>query len=252
MLGSLKGQTVVITGAGPGGLGSALPAAFAGCGANLVLNHLQEGAAFDDFAAGLDEAGVAVSYVHGDVSREQTAQRVIDVALAEHGGVDVLVNNAAITTPAPIEALTLDAWQRTLDVNLTGVYLMTRVVVPVMRRARAGRIISIASQVGQKGGVDHAHYAAAKAGVIAFSKSVAREVAEDGITVNCVAPGPLEGGLMTEVPQSWKDAKLRELVIPRFGTPDEVVPSVLFLASSPAGNLYTGQTLGPNSGDVML
>jgi 3-oxoacyl-[acyl-carrier protein] reductase len=100
--------------------------------------------------------------------------------------------------------------------------------------------------------VDHSHYAAAKAGVIAFTKSVAREVASDGITVNCVAPGPLEAGLMREVPVGWKEAKRAELVIPRFGTPEQVVPSVLLLASRPDGDLYTGQTLGPNCGDVML
>jgi len=251
---SLIGKTVIVTGAGSGhGIGRELPIAFARAGANLVLNHfLDDETAMREFRVELEGFGVAVEMLHGDISQESTAERLVATATSKHGSVDVLVNNAGISTPAPVTELTLAAWQRMLDVNLTGVFLPTRAVLPTMIAQQAGRIISIASQVGQKGSEEHAHYAAAKAGVIGFTKSVAREVGRHGITVNCVAPGPVQTRLMGEVSDEWREHKLSELVLPRFGTPDEISPSVLMLASSPAGNLYTGQTLGPNSGDVML
>jgi len=251
---SLRGKTVIVTGAGSGqGIGRELPVAFARAGANLVLNHfLDDETAMGEFQDELEGLGAAVEMLHGDISQEATAERLVATATSKHGTVDVLVNNAGISTPAPVTELSLEAWQRMLDVNLTGVFLPTRAVLPTMIAQKAGRIISIASQVGQKGSEEHAHYAAAKAGVIGFTKSVAREVGRHGITVNCVAPGPVQTRLMGEVSDEWREHKLSELVLPRFGTPDEISPSVLMLASTPEGNLYTGQTLGPNSGDVML
>jgi 3-oxoacyl-[acyl-carrier protein] reductase len=251
---SLRGKTVIVTGAGSGhGIGRELPLAFARAGANLVLNHfLDDDAAMQEFRHKLEGFGVEVENVQGDISKEATAQNLVATAIAKHETIDVLVNNAGISTPAPITELSLDAWQRMLDVNLTGVFLPTRAVLPTMIAQKSGRIISIASQVGQKGSEEHAHYSAAKAGVIGFTKSVAREVGRHGITVNCVAPGPVQTRLMGEVSEQWRQNKLSELVLPRFGTPEEISPSVLLLASSPAGDLYTGQTLGPNSGDVML
>lgn len=251
---SLRGQTVVITGAGVGiGMGRELPLEFAQAGANLVLNYfLDDEVKMLDFVQELEQFGVQVALVSGDVSLEDTSQRIVSTALDKFGTIDVLVNNAGISTPTRLVDMAQNTWQRMLDVNLTGVFLPTRAVIPTMQKQRFGRVISIASQVGQIGSIEHAHYSAAKAGVIGFTKSVAREVGEDGVTVNCVAPGPVQTRLMGEVSEDWRDAKLADLVIPRFGTPEEIVPSVLLLASSPAGNLYTGQTLGPNSGDVML
>src|SRR5699024_1985605 len=105
---------------------------------------------------------------------------------------------------------------------------------------------------GQKGSIEHSHYAASKAGIIAFTKSIAIELGKYGITANCIAPGPVNTQLMESIDQNWKDKKRKELILPKFGEVDEISPSAVFLASSPDGNLYTGQTLGPNSGDVML
>ena len=253
MFESLHGMTVVMTGAGSGpGLGRELPLAFSRAGANLILNHfLDNEDSMQTFAEELRSEGAAVDLVHGDISEEGTSAELARRALESHGRVDVLVNNAGISTPAPLEDISLAAWRQMLDVNLTGVFLPTKAVIPQMKSQGFGRIISIASQVGQKGSVEHAHYAAAKAGVIGFTKSVAREVGENGITVNCVAPGPVQTRLMGEVSAEWREQKLAELVIPHFGTPEQIAPSVLMLASSPGGDLYTGQTLGPNAGDVM-
>ena len=121
-----------------------------------------------------------------------------------------------------------------------------------MIQQKSGRIINIASQVGQKGSVEHCHYAAAKAGVIGFTKSLAREVGKYNITANCIAPGPIETQLMGVVSDEWRKNKEAELVLPRFGELEEILPTAVFLAAEPDGNLYTGQTLGPNLGDVMF
>lgn len=250
----VQGKSVVITGAGTGrGLGRELALGFARAGANLTLNMFEEAAnAVDELLSELRGYGVDVEISLGDISEERTADSLIENAESRLGVVDVIVNNASISTPTLAHEMALTTWQRTIDVNLTGVFLATRAALRRMRPQKSGRIINIASQVGQKGAVEHAHYAAAKAGVIALTKSVALESGPYGITANCVAPGPLDTRLMEKVSEEWKARKLAELTIPRLGKPEEVVPSVLFLASDPAGNLYTGQTLGPNCGDVML
>ncbi len=147
--------------------------------------------------------------------------------------------------------MTLATWQRTIDVDLTSVFLLTRAVLPGMLERRDGRIITVASQLGQKGGVGLAHYAAAKAGVIAFTKSLALEVSGSNVLANVIAPGPISTPLVDAISEDWKDAKRRELPLGRFGTVDEVAPTAVLLAADPDGNLFVGQTLGPNSGDVM-
>jgi 3-oxoacyl-[acyl-carrier protein] reductase len=145
----------------------------------------------------------------------------------------------------------LRTWSETITVDLTSVFLCSREVLGLMRQQRWGRIINISSQLGIKGGRNRAHYSAAKAGVIGFTKALALETAEDNVLVNCVAPGPIETSLIDAVSAEWKSAKQAELPLGRFGTPEEVAPAVLLLASDPGGNLFVGQTLGPNSGDVM-
>lgn len=251
---SLENKSVVITGAGTErGLGRELALGFGKAGANLTLNFFTDSASsVISFLEELRSLGVQAQSVEGDISTEYIANEVVKRAKETYDRVDVIVNNAAISTPTLAHEMSLDVWQRMLDVNLTGVFLPTRAALNVMRQQQDGRIINIASQIGQRGGVEHAHYAAAKAGVIAFTKSIAMEVGRQGITANCIAPGPLETRLMDQVSDEWKTNKADDLVIPRFGLTEEVVPSALLLASSPGGNLYTGQTLGPNCGDVML
>lgn len=164
----------------------------------------------------------------------------------------MLINVAGISNPKLLIDITTEDWNRMLAVDLTSVYFTCKYAVPVMMKQRSGRIINIASQIGQKGSVEHCHYAAAKAGVIGFTKSLAWEMGAYGITANCIAPGPIETQLMGVVSDDWRQGKQAQLALPRFGTLEEVLPSAIFLASDPDGNLYTGQTLGPNLGDVML
>ncbi|WP_329246835.1 SDR family oxidoreductase [Actinoallomurus sp. NBC_01490] len=249
----VSGKAVAITGSGPGrGIGRALAAGFAAAGADLVINHLEEDThGLDTFLAELRGHGGNVVTVPGDIAREEVAERLVATTVRSYGRIDVLVNNAAISTQSRVHEMPTEMWDRMLAVNLTAVFLTTRAAVRRMIAQRYGRVINIASQLALKGGVDHAHYAAAKAGVIGFTKSVAREGGAYGITANCIAPGPIDTQMMRNVPSEWTENKRAELVIPRFGDPEQVVPTALLLASEPGGDLYTGQTLGPNCGDVM-
>lgn len=250
----LKNKVAVITGASAGfGMSRGFPEGFAKEGANLVLNYFaQPEEKMVEFKTELEELGVKVVLVEGDISQEETAVRLIQTAIDQFGRIDILVNNAGISKPKLLVDMSYEEWKKLMAVNLNGVFLTCRYAIPYMIEQKYGRIINIASQVGQKGSVEHCHYAAAKAGMIGFTKSLAREVGQYGITCNCVAPGPIVTQLMGEVSQEWIDGKAKELVLPRFGTVEEVVPSAIFLASEPDGNLYIGQTLGPNLGDVML
>ena len=250
----LKGKVTVITGAGCGyGMSRRFPTAFAREGADLVLNHFQQDPQkMQEFKEELEGYGAKVVLVEGDISQEDTAHKLIQSAMDSFGRVDVLINVAGISNPKLLIDITTEDWNRMLAVDLTSVYFTCKYAVPVMMKQRSGRIINIASQIGQKGSVEHCHYAAAKAGVIGFTKSLAWEMGAYGITANCIAPGPIETQLMGVVSDDWRQGKQAQLALPRFGTLEEVLPSAIFLASDPDGNLYTGQTLGPNLGDVML
>jgi 3-oxoacyl-[acyl-carrier protein] reductase len=161
------------------------------------------------------------------------------------------VNSAGILTESPLVEMSLAQWQQTIDVDLTGIFLACRYVVPGMVDRGWGRVINVASQLGIKGGVGLTHYSAAKAGVIGLTKALALEVAPAGVLVNAIAPGPIDTPLVDGISEEWKSAKRRELPLGRFGLAHEVAPTAVLLASDPGGNLYVGQTLGPNSGDVM-
>ncbi|WP_027091929.1 SDR family NAD(P)-dependent oxidoreductase [Cohnella thermotolerans] len=248
----LKNKTAIVTGAGEG-IGKAIAEAFAREGADLALNYFnQPKAQIDEFVRELEQTGSRVFAVEGDVTDAAFVESFVRQTVSRFGSLDILVNNAGILTQSFIQDMTVEVWDRMIEVDLKSVFLMTRQAVPHMIRQRSGRIINIASQIAQKGGLQLSHYAAAKAGVIGFTKSIALELGQYGITANCIAPGPIETRLVAGIDPDWKERKKKELAIPRFGYPEEVAPTAVLLASEPDGNLYTGQTLGPNSGDVML
>lgn len=250
----LEKKVAVIAGAGCGnGMGKSFPEAFAKEGADLVLNYYgQPPEKMGAYIESLRSYGVRVFGLEGDISQEDTARDLIGLAVREFGRVDILLNTQGMTGEALTEDLTLKQWERMHAVHLTSMFLTCRYAVPVMKKQRYGRIINIASQTGQKGAVRLSHYASAKAGIIGFTKCLARETGPYNITVNCIAPGPIQTQMLDAASDGWKQDKLTELVIPRFGLIEEVTPTAIFLASEPDGNLYTGQTLGPNCGDVML
>lgn len=228
MTGGLEHRNVLVVG-GASGIGAAIALAFRDAGSTVLT-------------ADLRGADLTV-----DITSEASVRAMADAA----GPVDVLVNSAGILTESPMVDMSLAQWQQTIDVDLTGIFLVCRYVVPGMVERRWGRVVNIASQLGIKGGVGMTHYSAAKAGVLGFTKALAQEVAPHGVLVNAIAPGPIDTPLVAGISADWKTAKRAELPLGRYGTPEEVAPTAVLLASDPGGNLYVGQTLGPNSGDVM-
>lgn len=229
-----EGRAVVVTG-GASGIGKAIAEAFTANG---------------DRVAVLDRSGAAGS-IAVDVSDEASVKAAFAAARSRLGSIDILVNSAGLLTESPLEDMTLAMWNETIAVDLTGVFLCCREVVGEMRQQKWGRIINIASQLAIKGGTGLSHYSAAKAGVVGLTKALALETAADNVLVNNIAPGPIETPLVDGISEEWKAAKRAGLPLLRFGLAAEVAPTALLLASDPGGNLYVGQTLGPNSGDVM-
>ncbi|NKR93200.1 SDR family oxidoreductase [Rhodococcus hoagii] len=244
-MGVLEGRRALVTG-GASGIGRAIAESYVDAGARVVIADRDLTAAEDTARAMAADGAVAV-----DVADEASVENAYAAAVGAIGAVDVLVNSAGILEESLLSEMSLDMWRRTLDVDLTGIFLMCRAAVPAMIAARSGRIVNIASQLGIKGGVGLTHYAAAKAGAIALTKSLALEVSQYNVLVNAIAPGPIETPLVDGITDEWKLAKRRELPLGRFELPSEVAPTAVLLASDPGGNLYVGQTLGPNSGDVM-
>ena len=234
----LDGRTALITG-GTRGIGAAIADLFTEAGANVVVAGRR-----------------SVEGRHRSVAFDVTDDNAVATGVAEArkllgGRIDILVNSAGVLSEASVVEMTPEMWNQTLAVDLTAVFYACRHVVAGMIEQRWGRIINIASQLGIKGAPSMSHYVAAKAGVIGFTKSLALEVAEHNVLVNVIAPGPVETDMVAGVTDEWKQAKMRELPLGRFGVVEEVAPSALLLASDPGGNLFVGQTLGPNSGDVM-
>jgi 3-oxoacyl-[acyl-carrier protein] reductase len=249
--GQLAGRTALVTGAASG-IGAAIAVAFAAAGARVCLADRDAGDAIEEVRRRCTDLGPEAVVVQADVSVEVEVQRMFAEAREALGGLDTVVNNAGILTETRVADMTTAVFDEMIAVNLRSVFLCCRAAVPPMVDAGFGRIINIASQVGQRGGAGMAHYAAAKAGVIGFTRSLAHELGATGVTANCIAPGPVNTALGGTLSPEWTASLRARLPLGRSGEPEEVAPTAVLLASVPGGNLYTGQTLGPNSGDVML
>jgi 3-oxoacyl-[acyl-carrier protein] reductase len=249
-MGKLEGKVAVITGAASG-IGQGIAAAFAREGADVAVADLAAPGQAAVTMDAISRAGRRGLFVRCDVSDEQAVRDMAGQVQDGLGPVDILVNNAGIFTQSLLEDMPVADWDKVLNVNLRAVFLCTRVFIRPMLERGWGRIINIASQLGQIGGVEAVHYSASKAGVIGLTKALAREVSHRGVLVNAIAPGPIQTPLLDGETEEWRSAKLAELPMRRFGTVAEVTPTAVLLASAD-GDYYAGQTLGPNGGDVML
>jgi 3-oxoacyl-[acyl-carrier protein] reductase len=246
----LNGKVAVVTG-GFQGLGRGIAEAFAAEGADIAIVDLFSESQAAPVVAALRRFGGRPLYVRADIADEQQVRAMVETALAAFDRIDVLVNNAGAHGQHTFADLPVSEWDRVMDVNLRGTFLCTRYVLPHMLRQGSGRIINMASQLGQLGGIEMVHYSASKGAVIAFTKALAREVTSRGVLVNVMAPGPIMTSVMDLETEDWKARKLAQLPIGRFGEVHEVSPTAVFLAGDDA-TYYVGQTLGPNGGDVML
>jgi 3-oxoacyl-[acyl-carrier protein] reductase len=246
---SERSRAVLVTGAGSG-IGRAIAEKLAKDGERVVVNDLK-GETADEVVARIKESGGEAAAAPGDVSDPESVQRIVEAAREAYGPPEILVNNAGFLQQKRFVDLTVDDFDRMIAVHLRGTFLCTSAVVPDMLSRGSGIIVNVASQLGQIGGIELCHYSAAKAGIIGLTKSLAREVSNQGVRVNAVAPGPINTELVLGLSEEWRDAKSAELPLGRFGEPHEVAETVAFLVSDGAA-LYVGQTLGPNSGDVML
>ena len=241
----LQNKNVLITGSARG-IGLAIAHKIASVGANVILNGLS-GISDDILAEFAGYSGKVVAVI-GDVSKSADAQRIVEEAVAALGSVDVLVNNAGITRDKLMLKMTEEDFEQVLKVNLTGTFNMTQSVLKPMTKARQGAIINLSSVVGLAGNIGQANYAASKAGLIGFSKSVAREVAARNIRVNCIAPGFIASDMTDVLPEKIKEASLVLIPMKRFGTPEEVADVALFLAGQ---EYLTGQVITIDGGFTM-
>jgi 3-oxoacyl-[acyl-carrier protein] reductase len=248
---SLQDRIALITGAARG-VGRAIALALADAGADVAVNDLQAGTELDAVVREVVQRGRQAQPVVANVAVPEDVERMVATVLAHFGRIDILVNNAGIMTEIPFLELTIEQWDQVVDVDLRGVFLCTHAVLPHMVERRRGVVINISSQLGQKGAPALAHYCAAKGGVLALTRALAREFGPYGIRVNAVAPGPLDTEMTRPyATPAWLANKMAQSVLARLGKPEEIAPTVVFLASDAAA-LYTGQTLYPNGGGVML
>lgn len=241
----ITSKNVFITGSSRG-IGLAIAHQFAKLGANVVLNG--RSAISQDLINSFDDYGVKVIAVSGDVSNYADAKRMVDEAVAQLGSIDVLVNNAGITRDKLMLKMTEEDFETVLKINLTGTFNMTQSVLKPMTKARQGAIINISSVVGLTGNIGQANYAASKAGLIGFTKSVAREVAARGVRVNAIAPGFIESDMTDVIPEKMKEAMLAQIPMKRVGKADEVAQLASFLAQQ---EYLTGQVVAIDGGMTM-
>lgn len=245
----LTGKTAVVTG-GSRGIGRAICLKLAGQGANIVLNYAGNAAAAEETRAACEALGVRALAVQGDVADPAACNALIDTAIEAFGQVDILVCNAGITRDNLLMRMSDEEFQKVIDTNLKGTFHCMRAVIRPMMKKRRGRIISISSVVGLMGNAGQINYAASKAGVIGMTRSLAREVASRGITVNAVAPGFIRTDMTDVLSDAVKEGILRSIPLGKLGEAEDVANTVLFLASDEAAYI-TGQVLSVDGGMAM-
>ena len=244
-----SGRVAIVTGGGRG-IGRAIAARLAGEGAQLAISYRRDDAAAEESAQKVRKAGVRCELFKGDISSPGDVEALFEGVNDAFGRVDILVNNAGTTRDNLLVRMKEEEFDEVLRTNLKGTYLCTRAALRPMVRARWGRVVNVSSVVGLVGNAGQANYAASKAGIIGFTKSVAREVAQRGITINAVAPGYVETELTGSLPENVKERIREQVPVGRFGEVEEVAEVVAFLVGEGAGYI-TGQTIAVDGGMTM-
>ncbi|PCM44984.1 3-oxoacyl-[acyl-carrier-protein] reductase [Marinobacter sp. ANT_B65] len=244
----LKGKVAIVTGASRG-IGRHIALQLAQRGADVAINYCSRQSDADKVVQELEAAGVRALAFQADLSGMPAARDLIRKVHEQWGRIDILVNNAGITRDKSMRKLTDDDWNAVLDTNLGSVYATCSEVLNVMMEQKYGRIINITSFVGQAGNFGQANYAASKGGIIAFTKTLALEMAKHNITVNAIAPGFTETEMLAQVPENIREQIIARVPMGRFGQPEEIARAVVFLAAE--GDYITGQQINVNGGVYM-
>ena len=245
----LDGKTALVTGASRG-IGRAVALALAAAGARVAINYAGNVKAAEEVKAAVEAAGGTAILCQADVADSAAVEAMVADVVKEFGAIDILVNNAGITRDTLLMRMKDEDFAKVLDTNLKGVFYCTKAVSKLMMKKRSGRIVNMASVVGLVGNAGQTNYAAAKAGVIGFSKSAAKELASRGITVNVVAPGFIGTDMTADLPETVKEKALADIPLGKMGEPEDVANAVLFLASDQASYI-TGQVVNVDGGMVM-
>ncbi|MEN6413483.1 MAG: 3-oxoacyl-[acyl-carrier-protein] reductase [Veillonellales bacterium] len=245
----LDGKVAIVTGASRG-IGRGIALELAKAGAKVVINYAGNVVAAQEVQSVITAKGGQALLIQADVANSEAVEGMIKQAMEEFGRIDILVNNAGITRDNLLMRLKKEDWEAVLNTNLTGVFHCTKAVSRIMMKQRSGKIVNMASVVGIMGNAGQSNYAAAKAGVIGFTKAAAKELAPRGITVNAVAPGFIATDMTAVLSEQVKTELAAKIPLARLGTPEDVAAAVMFFVSDGAGYI-TGQILNVDGGMVM-